>query len=146
MTVSAKYLSVPKILTLHRMIPRCFEISDCQHERSQSNFHFQKCITSAHLLRPKTWLIEELWNVKRASNELSDELMMEPCCALKYYPAVEVCQNEKVVTFMEKNHLHTHIISIVHIIVYIVSIVIMISVIIHVCTYIPVTRVSMAGM
>ena len=26
-----------------------------------------------------------------------DELMMEPCCALKYYPAVDVCQNEKVV-------------------------------------------------
>ena len=23
---------------------------------------------------------------------------MEPCCALKYYPAVEVCQNEKVPT------------------------------------------------
>ena len=123
MTACAKYLSVPKILTLHRMIPQCFEISDCQHERSQSNFHFQKCITSAHLLRPKTWLIEELWNVKRASNELSDELMMEPCCALKYYPAVEVCQNEKVATFMDKIMVIIHIISIVHIIVYIICIV-----------------------
>ena len=46
--------------------------------------------------------LEELCNIKRTSSEPSDELMMEPCCALKYYPAVEVCQNEKVVTFMEK--------------------------------------------
>ena len=72
--------------------------------------------------------------------------MMEPCCALKYYPAVEVCQNEKVATFMDKIIFTIHIISIVHIIVYIVCIVVMIIVIIHVCTYIPVTRVSMAGM
>ena len=26
----------------------------------------------------------------------SDELTMEPCCALKYYPAVDACQSEKV--------------------------------------------------
>ena len=24
-----------------------------------------------------------------------DELMMEPCCALKYFPELEVCQSEK---------------------------------------------------
>ena len=48
-------------------------------------------------------ILEELWNAKRTSNEPSDELMMEPCCALKYYPAVEVCQNEKVATFMDDN-------------------------------------------
>ena len=24
-----------------------------------------------------------------------DELMMEPCCALKYYPEIEICVNEK---------------------------------------------------
>jgi hypothetical protein len=24
-----------------------------------------------------------------------DELMMEPCCALKYYPEIETCVNEK---------------------------------------------------
>ena len=27
-----------------------------------------------------------------------DELMMEPCCALKYYPEIETCVNEKQVT------------------------------------------------
>ena len=102
----------------------------------------QILILTAHFVT----ILEELWNAKRTSNEPSDELMMEPCCALKYYPAVEVCQNEKVATFMEKIMVTIHIISIVHIIVYIVCIVIMISVIIHVCTYIPVTRVSMAGM
>ena len=26
-----------------------------------------------------------------------DELMMEPCCALKYYPEIETCVNEKQV-------------------------------------------------
>ena len=26
-----------------------------------------------------------------------DELMMEPCCALKYYPEIEICHNEKQV-------------------------------------------------
>ena len=26
-----------------------------------------------------------------------DELMMEPCCALKYYPEIEICVNEKQV-------------------------------------------------
>ena len=25
-----------------------------------------------------------------------DELAMEPCCALKYYPQIDVCQSEKV--------------------------------------------------
>ena len=24
-----------------------------------------------------------------------DELTMEPCCALKYYPQIDVCQSEK---------------------------------------------------
>ena len=24
-----------------------------------------------------------------------DEMTMEPCCALKYYPAIDVCQSEK---------------------------------------------------
>jgi hypothetical protein len=24
-----------------------------------------------------------------------DELMMEPCCALKYYPEIDTCVNEK---------------------------------------------------
>ena len=28
-----------------------------------------------------------------------DELMMEPCCALKYYPEIETCVNEKQVIF-----------------------------------------------
>ena len=28
-----------------------------------------------------------------------DELVMEPCCALKYYPQIDVCQ--------ERNHLKT---------------------------------------
>ena len=28
-----------------------------------------------------------------------DELMMEPCCALKYYPEIDTCVNEKQVTF-----------------------------------------------
>ena len=27
-----------------------------------------------------------------------DELMMEPCCALKYYPEIETCVNEKQVS------------------------------------------------
>lgn len=27
-----------------------------------------------------------------------DELMMEPCCALKYYPEIEQCVNEKQVS------------------------------------------------
>ena len=27
-----------------------------------------------------------------------DELMMEPCCALKYYPEIEICVNEKSVS------------------------------------------------
>ncbi len=27
-----------------------------------------------------------------------DELMMEPCCALKYYPEIEICVNEKTVS------------------------------------------------
>jgi len=26
-----------------------------------------------------------------------DELMMEPCCALKYYPEIDTCVNEKQV-------------------------------------------------
>ena len=26
----------------------------------------------------------------------TDEMTMEPCCALKYYPAIDVCQSEKV--------------------------------------------------
>ena len=104
----------------------------------------QILILTAHFVT----ILEELWNAKRTSNEPSDELMMEPCCALKYYPAVEVCQNEKVATFMDdyKIMVTIHIISIVHIIVYIVCIVVMIIVIIHVCTYIPVTRVSMTRM
>ena len=29
-----------------------------------------------------------------------DELMMEPCCALKYYPEIEICVNEKTVIFI----------------------------------------------
>ena len=63
-------------------------------------------VLTAHFIT----ILEELWNVKRTSNEPSDELMMEPCCALKYYPAVEVCQNEKVATFMDKIIFTIHII------------------------------------
>ena len=58
--------------------------------------------------------------------------MMEPCCALKYYPAVEVCQNEKVATYMDKIIVTIHIISIVHIIV--MMIILIIHVYIH-CSY-----------
>ena len=29
-----------------------------------------------------------------------DELMMEPCCALKYYPEIETCVNEKQVCIL----------------------------------------------
>ena len=29
-----------------------------------------------------------------------DELMMEPCCALKYYPEIETCVNEKQVRIL----------------------------------------------
>ena len=29
-----------------------------------------------------------------------DELMMEPCCALKYYPEIETCVNEKQVRLL----------------------------------------------
>ena len=31
-----------------------------------------------------------------------DELMMEPCCALKYYPEMETCVNEKTGDLKEK--------------------------------------------
>ena len=43
-----------------------------------------------------------------------DELMMEPCCALKYYPEIETCVNEKQVkanffqhTFFKKKSIWT---------------------------------------
>ena len=31
-----------------------------------------------------------------------DELMMEPCCALKYYPEIETCVNEKTGDLKER--------------------------------------------
>ena len=50
---------------------------------------------------------------------LLDELMMEPCCALKYYPAVDVCQNEKVgtreqirvINTVVHKHVYCHVIA-----------------------------------
>ena len=32
-----------------------------------------------------------------------DELIMEPCCALKYYPQIDVCQSEKDGDIASKN-------------------------------------------
>ena len=32
-----------------------------------------------------------------------DELMMEPCCALKYYPEIEICHNEKQVRAAQRS-------------------------------------------
>ena len=29
-----------------------------------------------------------------------DELLLEPCCALKYYPEIETCVNEKQVCIL----------------------------------------------
>ena len=42
-------------------------------------------------------LIEMIWlKIQLVSAIATDELTMEPCCALKYYPAVDACQSEKV--------------------------------------------------
>ena len=37
-----------------------------------------------------------------------DELMMEPCCALKYYPEIEICHNEKQVGRCVGNAYQSH--------------------------------------
>ena len=45
----------------------------------------------------KWYMVDLNTDIKHSKNDLwPDELTMEPCCALKYYPAVDACQSEKV--------------------------------------------------
>ena len=56
--------------------------------------HYQ---TEKALILIKMILQKIIWRrFKLVSAIASDELTMEPCCALKYYPAVDACQSEKV--------------------------------------------------
>ena len=63
--------------------------------------HYQtELATEKALILIKMILLKIIWRrFKLVSAIASDELTMEPCCALKYYPAVDACQSEKVFFF-----------------------------------------------